>query len=143
MRRYQVGQQNKIQENLDELTEQLQTVRTDNETLRNTVASLEQELTRSKDQSTQLDGERNSMQQENEKLTATIQDLQSQANDLARVNGNMRTKLESLFNSDETVKKLRAEHDSLEKEEQKLPVLERRKDIFLQLETLGKEYQLK
>jgi prefoldin subunit 5 len=83
------------------------------------------------------------MQQENEKLTATIQDLQSQANDLARVNGNMRTKLESLFNSDETVKKLRAEHDSLEKEEQKLPVLERRKDIFLQLETLGKEYQLK
>jgi len=143
-RRYQLSQQNRAVSN--EVTTELTA---ENNTLRETLASLRGELarlqdgfTRLKDERDTLMRERDTLQQENERLTAIIQNLQPQADALARIKSDVQGELGSLFNADEKVMSLQADLESLKKEERTMTVLERMKGILFQLKTLQHAYRV-
>ena len=141
-RRYQVGQNKADTHVTTQLT-------TENNTLRETVASLQGELARVQDGSQRLAVERETLmrergtwQQENERLTAIIQNLQPQADALARIKGDVEGELNCLFNTDDKILSLQADLESLKKEERTMTVLERMREILLQLKTLQHAYRV-
>jgi chromosome segregation ATPase len=150
-RRYQLSQQKKATstEALRADTHVTTQLTAENNTLRETVASLHGELARVQDGSQRLAveretlmRERDTLQQENERLTAIIQNLQPQADALARIKGDVEGELNCLFNTDDKVLSLQADLESLKKEERTMTVLERMREILLQLKTLRHAYRV-
>jgi uncharacterized coiled-coil DUF342 family protein len=140
-RRYQLSQQKKADASEAELTSQLKKVTTENNTLRESVASLRDELVRVQDGLTRLKDERDTLQRENDVLAATVQTLQPQADALARIKRDVQTELGCLLNTDERVLSLNAELNQLKNGERTMSVLERMREILLQLKTLHHAYQ--
>jgi FtsZ-binding cell division protein ZapB len=145
-RRYQLSQQKKATSNDAHVTTQLTA---ENNTLRETVASLQGELARLQEESQRLADERqtlmrerDTLQAQNDALQATVQTLQPQADALARIKSDVQTELGSMLNADESVRSLQAEFDSLKTGERTMAVLERMKEILLQLKTLQHAYQV-
>jgi AmiR/NasT family two-component response regulator len=68
--------------------------------------------------------------------------LQPQADALARIKNDVQGELSSMLNTDDRVRRLRADLESLKKEERTMTVLERMKEILLQLKTLQHAYQV-
>jgi hypothetical protein len=140
-RRYLLGQQ-KLRQKLNA---------TENAALQKTIASLRDELSAApkpeqlnllQNELSRLKNERETLLQENERLTATIQDLQPKADALARIKDDVQTEFGSMLNTDESVLRLRAEFDSLKTGERTMAVLERMKEIVLQLKTRQHAYQV-
>jgi hypothetical protein len=139
-RRYQLGQQ-KLGQELNA---------TENAALQKTVASLRDELAAApkpeqlkwlQNELARLKNERETLLQENERVSALIQTLQPQADALARIKSEVQTELGCLLNTDERVRSLQAEFESLKITERTTAVLERMKEILLQLKTLLHAYQ--
>jgi chromosome segregation ATPase len=143
-RRYQVGQQRKAPSNeaLRADTHVTTQLTAENNTLRETIASLRGELARVKDGFTRLKDERDTLMQERDALQATVKNLQPQADALARIKSDVLGELNCLFNADEKVMSLQADLESLKKEERTMTVLERMKEILFQLKTLRHAYRV-
>jgi uncharacterized coiled-coil DUF342 family protein len=136
-RRYQLSQQNKAV--LNDVTTQLTA---ENNGLGESVASLRDELARVQDGLTGLKDERDTLMRERDALHATVKNLQPQADALARIKNDVQGELSSMLNTDDRVRRLRADLESLKKEERTMTVLERMKEILLQLKTLQHAYQV-
>jgi uncharacterized coiled-coil DUF342 family protein len=141
-RRYQLSQRKKADANEGELTLQLKNVTTENGTLRESVASLRGELAHLQEHVTRTTDERDTLMRERDALHATVKDLQPQADTLARIKSDVQGELDCLFNADEKVLSLQADLESLKKEERTMTVLERMREILLQLKTLRHAYRL-
>jgi len=135
-RRYELSQQKKTV--LNDVTTQLTA---ENNGLRESVASLRDELARVQDEFTRLKNERDTLQRENDVLAATVQTLQPQADALARIKRDVQTELGCLLNTDEKVLSLTAELNQLKNGERTMSVLERMRELILQLKTLHHAYQ--
>lgn len=140
-RRYQLGEQ-KLGQKLDAA---------ENAALQKTIASLQDELAAApkpeqlnwlQNELACLKKERDTLLQENQKLTAKVQELQPQADALARIKSDVQTELGSMLNADDRVRSLQAEFNSLRTGERTMAVLERMKEIILQLKTLQHAYQV-
>jgi predicted nucleic acid-binding Zn-ribbon protein len=119
--------------------------------MKKTIASLRDELAAApkpeqlstfQNELASLKKERDTLLQENQKLIVTIQDLQPQADALARIKSDVQTGFGSMLNTDERVRSLQAELDSLRTTERTMSVLERMKEILRQLVTLQHAYQV-
>jgi hypothetical protein len=141
-RRYQLSQRKKADANEGELTLQLKNVATENGTLRETVASLSGELARAQSESQRLADERESLMRERDALQATVNNLQPQADALALIKRDVQTELGSMLNTDERVRSLQAEFESLKTAERTMSILERMKEIIVRLKTLHHAYQV-
>ena len=145
-RRYQLSQQKKATSNDAHVTTQLTA---ENNTLRETVASLQGELARLQEGSQRLADERETLMRErdtlrtqNDALKATVQTLQPQADALARIKSDVQTELGSMFNADDRVRSLLAESGSLKNAERTAGSLERMREIIVQLKTLQHAYRV-
>lgn len=152
-RRYQLSQQKKATSNgthvTVELMTQLKNLTVENNTMRETVASLRSELARVQDGSQRLTDERDTLMRERDSLQAqnvalqiTVQTLQPQADALARIKSDVQAELGSMFNADDRVRSLLAESDSLKNGERTAGSLERMREIILQLKTLQHAYRV-
>ncbi|HTT24499.1 MAG TPA: hypothetical protein VMG82_36625 [Candidatus Sulfotelmatobacter sp.] len=121
---------------------QLKNVTTENGTLRETVASLRDELADVQRELTCSKDERDKLIRERDTLRATVENLQPQADALARIKRDVQTELGCLLNTDEKVLSLNAELNQLKNGERTMSVLERMREIVLQLKTLHHAYQM-
>jgi len=135
-RRYELSQQKKTV--LNDVTTQLTA---ENNGLRESVASLRDELALVQDGLTRLKDERDTLMRERDALHATVSTLQPQADALARIKTDVQTELGSMLNTDEKVLSLTAELNQLKNGERTMSVLERMRELILQLKTLHHAYQ--
>jgi uncharacterized coiled-coil DUF342 family protein len=138
-RRHQVSQQKKATST--DVTTQLKTLTAENTGLRESVASLRDELALVQDGLTRLKDERDTLMRERDALHATVSTLQPQADALARIKTDVQTELGSMLNTDEKVLSLTAELNQLKNGERTMSVLERMRELILQLKTLHHAYQ--
>ncbi len=141
-RRYQIGQNKADTHVTIQLT-------TENNTLRETVASLQGELARVEDGARRLADERETLLRErdtlrtqNDALHATIQNLQPQADALAKIKHDVQGALACQYNADQKGRSLLAEFDSLKNGERTTTSLERMRAVLVQLKTLQHAYRV-
>jgi chromosome segregation ATPase len=134
-RRYELGQQRADAETEADakLVERLDTVTTENAAIQSMVTTLQNQLAR-------VTTERDTLQQANDALKATVAALQPQADAMTEIRNEVQEELLTMSRSDEKVKSLRAEFDSLSAGERTITVLERMKEILLQMATLRRAY---
>jgi uncharacterized coiled-coil DUF342 family protein len=123
-------------------TTQLKELTVERTTLRDTVASLREQLARVQEHVTRLTHERDTLMRERDALQATVNNLQPQADALARIKSDVQGELDCLFNADEKALSLQADLETLKKEERTMTVLGRMREILLQLQTLQHAYRV-